>query len=66
MQLSGFEPSAKLKIIKELKTILGLGLKETKDLVESSPCVVKEKLPLEDAETLKAKMEALGCTVDLK
>jgi large subunit ribosomal protein L7/L12 len=64
--LTGFEASAKLKIIKELKTILGVGLKEVKDLVESSPCNIKEKIPLEDAEQLKEKLEALGCSVELK
>lgn len=66
MHLTGFNASAKLKIIKELKTILGVGLKEAKDLVESAPCSIKEKMPVEDAEKLKEKLEALGCEIELK
>lgn len=42
-----------------------MGLKDAKDLVEAAPCDIKEKIPLEEAEGLKEKLEALGCTIEL-
>ena len=56
----------KLEVIKELRAITGLGLKEAKDLVEAAPKPVKEGVPKADAEKLKAKLEAEGAKVELK
>ena len=58
--------SAKLKVVKEVKTILGLGLKEAKELVDGAPGPVKEGLPKAEAEELKEKLEAVGASVELK
>ena len=66
MELVEFTAASKLKIIKEIKNILGLGLKEAKEMVESVPCILKEKIPLEEAEALKEKIEALGCKIQFK
>jgi large subunit ribosomal protein L7/L12 len=58
--------SAKLKVVKEVKTILGLGLKEAKELVDGAPGPVKEGVPKAEAEELKEKLEAVGASVELK
>ncbi len=56
----------KINVIKAVREITGLGLKEAKDLVESAPKAVKESVPKADAEKLKAKLEAEGAKVELK
>jgi len=56
----------KIAIIKVLKEVLGLGLKEAKDLVDAAPSVLKEDMKKEDAETLKTKIETAGGKVELK
>ena len=56
----------KINVIKVVREITGLGLKEAKDLVESAPKPVKEGVPKADAEKLKAKIEAEGAKVELK
>ena len=56
----------KIQVIKEVRAITGLGLKEAKDLVEGAPKPVKEGLPKAEAEAIKAKLEATGATVELK
>jgi large subunit ribosomal protein L7/L12 len=56
----------KINVIKEVRAITGLGLKEAKDLVEGAPKVVKEGLPKKDAEEMKKKLEAAGAKVELK
>ena len=56
----------KIEVIKEVRAITGLGLKEAKDLVEGAPKPIKEGLPKADAEKLKAKIEAEGAKVELK
>ena len=56
----------KIKVIKALREITGLGLKESKELVESAPKVIKEQAPKEEAEQLKAKLEGVGAKVTLK
>ncbi len=58
--------SNKIAVIKAVKEILGLGLKEAKDLVDGAPSMVKENLGKEDAEALKAKLEEAGGKVTLK
>ena len=56
----------KIAVIKVVKEVLGLGLKEAKDLVDAAPSVVKEGMKKEDAETLKAKLEEAGAKITLK
>ena len=56
----------KINVIKEVRTITGLGLKEAKDLVEGAPKVVKEGVAESEANDIKAKLEAAGATVELK
>jgi large subunit ribosomal protein L7/L12 len=58
--------SAKLKVVKAVKDILGLGLVDAKKLVDGAPCAVKEGLPKDEAEKLKADLEAAGAQVVLK
>ena len=56
----------KIEVIKEVRAITGLGLKEAKDLVEAAPKTVKENLSKEDAAKLKKELEEQGATVELK
>lgn len=58
--------ASKLNVIKVIREITGLGLKEAKDLVESAPKVVKEGVSKEDAEALKTQIEATGAKVTIK
>ena len=56
----------KINVIKEVRAITGLGLKEAKDLVEAAPKAVKEAVSKADADKFKAQLEAAGAKVDLK
>ena len=56
----------KIEVIKEVRAITGLGLKEAKDLVEGAPKVVKEAVGKDEAEKLKAQLEKAGAKVELK
>jgi len=56
----------KIQVIKEIRTITSLGLKEAKDLVEAAPKPVKTGIKKEEAEEIKKKLEAVGATVQLK
>lgn len=56
----------KIEVIKEVRSITGLGLKEAKDLVEGAPKTVKEAAPKAEAEEIKKKLEAAGAKVELK
>jgi large subunit ribosomal protein L7/L12 len=56
----------KIQVIKVVRELTNLGLKEAKDLVESAPKVVKEGIPREEAETAKARLQEAGATVVLK
>jgi large subunit ribosomal protein L7/L12 len=56
----------KIKVIKVVREITGLGLKEAKDAVDGAPKVIKEGASKEDAEAIKAKLEEVGATVTLK
>ena len=58
--------SSKINVIKEVRTITGLGLKEAKDLVEAAPKAVKEGASKEEAEQIKSKLEEAGATVEVK
>jgi large subunit ribosomal protein L7/L12 len=63
--LTGFGDK-KINVIKEVRAITGLGLKEAKDLVEAGGKTVKEKASKEEAAKIKAQLEAAGATVELK
>ncbi len=56
----------KIEVIKVVRSVTTLGLKEAKDLVDGAPNTVKEKVNKEEAEALKAQLEAAGATVELK
>ena len=56
----------KIEVIKAVREVTTLGLKQAKDLVEAAPQVVKEGIPKEEAETIKKKLEAAGATVEVK
>jgi large subunit ribosomal protein L7/L12 len=56
----------KINVIKEVRAITGLGLKEAKDLVEAAPKAVKEAVSKEEAAKLKAQLEGAGATVEVK
>lgn len=58
--------SEKIKVIKAVREITGLGLKEAKDLVDNAPKPVKEAATKEEAEAIKAKLEEVGAAVELK
>jgi large subunit ribosomal protein L7/L12 len=56
----------KIKVIKVVRELTGLGLKEAKDLVDSFPKPIKEKVSKEEAEGVKAKLEEVGATIEIK
>ena len=58
--------ASKINVIKEVRTITGLGLKEAKDLVEGAPKPVKEGASKDEAEQIRAKLEEAGATVEVK
>jgi len=64
--LAGFDAAAKIKVIKAVREITGLGLAEAKALVESAPKAIKEGISKDDAEELKKKLEDVGAKVELK
>ncbi|HHY13033.1 MAG TPA: 50S ribosomal protein L7/L12, partial [Thermoanaerobacterales bacterium] len=56
----------KIQVIKAVREITGLGLREAKDLVDTSPKPIKEKVSKEEAESIKEKLEEVGATVEIK
>jgi large subunit ribosomal protein L7/L12 len=66
VQLDGFDAAKKINVIKVVREITGLGLKEAKDLVEGAPKAVKENISKEDAEKLKKQLEDGGAKVSIK
>lgn len=58
--------AAKLKVVKEVKNLLGLGLKDAKELVDGAPATIKEATSKEDAEAIKAALEGVGADVEIK
>ena len=66
VQLDGFDPAKKINVIKIVREITGLGLKEAKDLVEGFPKSVKENVSKDEAQKLKTKLEEGGAKVSLK
>jgi large subunit ribosomal protein L7/L12 len=65
VKLTGFDPKAKIKVIKEVRAMTSLGLKEAKELVEGAPAVIQKDVKQEQAEEIKAKLEELGATVEI-
>lgn len=57
---------SKLKVVKEVKSLLGLGLKDAKALVDGAPATIKEGVDKAEAESIKEALEAAGATVELK
>ena len=64
--LAGFDDSKKIAVIKEIRAITGLGLKEAKDLVEGAPKTVKEAVAKDEADKIKAQLEGAGAKVEVK
>jgi large subunit ribosomal protein L7/L12 len=60
LKLNGFDAASKIKVIKEVRTITGLGLKEAKEMVEGAPKVIKKGIKKEEAEELMEKLKAIG------
>ncbi len=58
--------AAKLKVVKEVKNLLGLGLKDAKALVDDAPSTIKEGIPKDEAESIKSALEEAGASVELK
>jgi large subunit ribosomal protein L7/L12 len=65
LKLIGFDTKAKIKVIKEVRAIAGLGLKEAKELVESAPKVIQKDLKQDKADELKAQLEAVGAQIEI-
>jgi large subunit ribosomal protein L7/L12 len=64
--MTAFAADKKVGVIKVIREITGLGLKEAKDMVEGVPAVVKEGVPKKDAEDIKKKLAEAGATADIK
>lgn len=64
MKLASFDAASKIKVIKEVRSILNLGLKEAKEMVESAPVTLQKGMKQELAEELKAKLEAVGAKIE--
>jgi large subunit ribosomal protein L7/L12 len=65
IKLVSFDPTSKIKVIKEVRAIAGLGLKEAKEMVEGAPKTILKDIKKEQAEEIKAKLEELGGTVEI-
>jgi len=65
LRLVSFEPKSKIKVIKEVRAIAELGLKEAKEMVEGAPKIVKKNIKMENAEELKKKLEEVGAMVEI-
>ena len=64
--LASFDAAAKIKVIKAVREITGLGLADAKAVVEAAPKAIKEGVSKADAEALKAKLEEAGATIEIK
>ena len=64
--LAGFDAAKKIGVIKEVRAITGLGLKEAKDLVEGAPKPLKEAIAKDEAEKIKKQLEEAGAKVEIK
>lgn len=65
IELTKFDPAGKIKVIKEIRGIFGLGLKEAKETVEGAPVWLKKEVAKEEAEALKEKLAAVGAEIRL-
>ena len=65
IELTKFDAAQKIKVIKEVRTIFGLGLKEAKDCVEGAPVWLKKEVSKEEAEKISAALKAVGAEVRL-
>lgn len=65
VELAGFDPAKKIKVIKEVRAIFKLGLKEAKELVESSPCWIMKQAKRDDAKDVHDKLVEAGATIRL-
>merc|ERR1719461_1357144 len=65
VKLEEFPAAKKISVIKEVRGLLGLGLKEAKALVEKTPTVLKEDVPKVDCDVLIEKLTAIGCKIEL-
>ena len=65
VKLTGFDASSKIKVIKEVRAIAGFGLKEAKEFVEGAPGILMKDLKQDKADEIKAKLEAVGATVEI-
>ena len=65
IELTKFDPKAKIKIIKEVRSIFGLGLKEAKETVEGAPVWLKKEVAKDEADALVEKLSALGAEIRL-
>ena len=66
VKLTGFDAKAKIKVIKEVRALTGLGLKEAKEAVEGAPSVLKKEVKKDEAEEILKKLVELGATAELK
>lgn len=66
VKLASFDAKSKIKVIKEVRAITGLGLKEAKDLVEGAPSTLKKDVKKEEADELIEKLKAVGAVVELE
>jgi len=66
VELTGLDASSKIKIIKALREMFNLGLKEAKDLADRPPSMLKKAMKKDEAEKLKKDLEAVGCVITLK
>lgn len=65
LKLESFDPKGKIKIIKEVRGVSGLGLKESKELVEGAPCEIAKDLPKDEAEALVERLKEAGAVITL-
>jgi large subunit ribosomal protein L7/L12 len=61
-----YDPKKKLNVIKDVKNLSGMGLKECKDLIENLPATIQTKISEEESQILKEKLENIGCTVEIQ
>merc|ERR1712008_289933 len=66
LRLLGFEPAKKIAVIKEVRALLGEGLKESKELAERAPTTLKKGVPRADAEAMAERFKAAGAQVELE
>lgn len=66
VKLAGFEAKKKIAVLKEVRALLGIGLKESKELVESAPVVLKKAVPIADAEPIAERLRAAGAEISLE